>query len=74
MQSPHRATITLNGWQGLTTQEVEVVGSTPQRYRIRAITRTRLAGRQRYLEAGQTVLVPRKVVTFLDIPALEVAP
>jgi hypothetical protein len=74
MYAPRRATITLNGWQGLTTQEVEVVGQTPQRYRIRAITRTRLAGRLRYLEAGHTVLVPRKVVNFLDIPALEVAP
>ena len=45
--------LALNGWEGYTEQVVEVVGQTPKRLRIRAITCTRLAG-PRWLEPGQT--------------------
>ena len=71
MGTPRRATITLGGWHGLSTQEVLVVSETPKRYRIRAIAKTRLAGRHRSLEVGQQALVPRHVVTFLDPPSPE---
>lgn len=50
----------LTGYGGDTEQAVEVVGQTPKRFRIRAITRTKLPGR--LLEPGQCVLVPRYAV------------
>lgn len=54
----------LDGWAGYTEQPVLVVGETPRRYRIRAIAITRLAGRGRYLEAGEETLVPKTAVRF----------
>jgi len=48
----------LDGWEGRTRQQVEVIGQTPKRYRIRAIDRTRLAG-PRWLNPGETALVPK---------------
>lgn len=41
---------------------VVIVGETPKRFRIKAITRTRLPGRGRYLEIGTEALVPRTAV------------
>ena len=67
---PRLATITLGGWHGLSEHEVLVVGQTPTRYRIRALTRTRLAGRYRYLAPTHEALITRKAVTFLDKPWL----
>ncbi len=61
------ARIHLDGWAGRTTQVVEVIGETPMRYRIKAITDTRLAGR-RSLAAGSVGLVPKHAVSF-DAPA-----
>ena len=52
----------LNGWAGRTETPVEIVGETPKRYRIRASQRTKLAGRNRWLESGETVLVPKSAV------------
>lgn len=52
----------LEGWEGRTETPVEVVGCTKKKYRIRAITRTRLAGRYRWLAAGETTLVPKHAV------------
>jgi len=49
----------LNGWGGITKTPVEVVGFTPKRTRIKAITRTKLAGRCKWLEIGETTLVPQ---------------
>jgi len=66
MDAPRRATLHLGGWHGLSSQEVLVVGETPKRYRIQALEQTRLAGRWRSLAKGQTALVPRHAVTFID--------
>lgn len=52
----------LSGWAGDRWRKVEVVGETPKKYRIRAIEKTKLAGRSRWLEAGQTALVPKYAV------------
>lgn len=60
---PYRAFLVLNSWGGPTYQEVEVIGETPKRLRIRAITDTRLAGRQRYLPVDYTTLVPKHSIT-----------
>lgn len=54
--------LTLDGYGGRTATLVEIVGQTPKRLRIRAIERTRLAGRRRYLEIGETALVPTYAV------------
>jgi len=63
-----RAVLRLDGWSGPhESQPVDVVDETPTRYRIRAITETRLAGRYRFLEPGKTALVPRRVVRFLEL-------
>jgi hypothetical protein len=50
------------GWHGATAQRVMVVGITPRRFRIRATSRVRLAGRGRWLEAGQEALVPKTAI------------
>lgn len=52
----------LQGWHGYTEQEVEIIGETPKRTRIRAITQTRLAGRRRELRPGEIALVPKYAV------------
>lgn len=54
--------LVLSGWHGASATRVLVVGLTPRRFRIRAITRTRLAGRGRYLEPGAETLVPLTAV------------
>ena len=51
-----------NGWAGRRRSRVEIIGETPKRYRIRAITRTKLAGRDRWLENGDVALVPKWAV------------
>lgn len=60
--TPVYAHLVLNGWAGLTTTRVITVGSTPTKFRIRALTRTKLGGRNRWLEPGQEALVPRSAV------------
>ena len=57
-----RGMLLLNGWAGRIEQEVEIIGRTPKRLRIRAIVRTKLAGRDRWLETGRTALVPVSAV------------
>lgn len=64
--TPVRALLVISGWHGVTATPVIVVGITPKRFRIRAITRTRLAGRGRYLEAGADALVPKSAVRMTD--------
>ena len=59
---PYRAFLVLNSWGGRTYQEVEVIGETPKRLRIRALTNTRLAGRNRYLPVDFTTLVPKHAI------------
>jgi hypothetical protein len=58
------AEIVLVGWHGVGRQQVEMVGETPQRDRMRVQERPRLAGRDRWLEPGRTALVPRRAVRF----------
>lgn len=62
--APVLATIALDGWSGRSRQDVEVVGETRTRYRIRAIVWTRLAGRNRWLGPGEVALVPKRAVGF----------
>ena len=57
-------TLHLNSYSGRSSTRVEIVGETPKRYRIRAITQTRTAGRLVYLEPGQIALVPKHAVTL----------
>lgn len=59
---PVYAYLNITGWHGSTSQKVITVGETPKRFRIRAITRTRLAGRGRWLEPGEETLVPKTSV------------
>jgi hypothetical protein len=56
----------MEGWHGITSHEVLVVGETSQRYRVQALTETRLAGRHRWLKPGETALVPKHAVTLLE--------
>ena len=62
MSEPWRGWLQLDGWEGRTQQEVEVIGETPKRYRIRALTRTRLAGYCRWVQPGSVALVPKAAV------------
>lgn len=52
----------VDGWSGRTEDRVEIIGETPKRYRIRADRRIKLAGRDRWLEVGDDVLVPKTAV------------
>ncbi len=60
--TPVYSYLRLSGWHGTSSTLVVTIGSTPKRFRIRAITRTRLAGRNRWLEPGQEALVPKTAV------------
>lgn len=60
--TPVYSHLVLSGWHGSSTQLVVTVGMTPCRYRILAIARTRLAGRGRWLEPGETALVQKSAV------------
>ena len=55
--------IHLQSFAGATKQRVVVYGETPKKYRIRAITLTKLAGRSRWLPPDQVALVPKSAVT-----------
>jgi hypothetical protein len=59
--------IQLDSYAGRTESRVLVIGETPKRYRIQAITRTKLAGRGRYLSSGETTLVPKRAVSFTSM-------
>lgn len=62
--TPIFAYLVIQGWHGSTSTKVICVGSTEKRVRIRAIVRTRLQGRGRWLEPGSETLVPRTAVRF----------
>lgn len=61
--TPIPARLHLLDYGGNSAIPCEIVGETAKRYRIRAIQRMRLAGRSRFLEAGDTALVPKHAVT-----------
>jgi hypothetical protein len=52
----------LDSFAGRSSTRVDVIGVTATRYRIRAITRTKLAGRARWLNPGDVALVPHSAV------------
>ena len=56
-------TLHLDSYSGRSSTRVEIIGETPKRYRVRAITQTRTAGRLVYLEPGQVALVPKRAIT-----------
>lgn len=60
--TPVTSFLVIRGWHGTTGTKVLTVGITPKRFRIRAITLTRLAGRNRWLEPGEEALVPKSAV------------
>jgi hypothetical protein len=59
---PWLGVLVVDTWGGRFRQHVDVTGETLFRYRIRAIQRTQLAGRDRWLEPGQTALVPKRAI------------
>lgn len=59
--------IQLQGWEGRTQHRVLIVGRTPKRVRIRAIDRTRLAGRRRWLAPGEESLIPAHALSVEPI-------
>lgn len=64
MSDAKQAYICMDGWGGRTEQAVLVIGETPKRYRIKAVMRTKLAGRSRWIYVGETALVPKHAVRF----------
>jgi len=61
------AVLCMTSWAGWTEQRVEVIDETPKRYRIICppdVQAVRLAGRHRYLRAGDTALVPKTAIQF----------
>lgn len=59
------AELVLDGWAGRTATTVEVVRSTPKRSLIRALTRTALGGRHRWIEADVVAVVPNTALRNL---------
>ena len=59
------AELHLDGWAGHSAQRVRVVGRRSRgRVEIQAIRRTKLAGRDRWIEAGERATVPGYAVTM----------
>ena len=56
--------VLLQSYAGLTKHRVQIVGMTAKNYRVRALKRTRLSGRGRYIEAGAEALVPKHAVAM----------
>lgn len=54
--------LVISGWHGTSATRVIVTDMTPKKFRIRAIARTKLAGRNRWLDQGQEALVPKTAV------------
>lgn len=55
------ARLCLDGWAGRQEVRCEIVGETPQRYRIRLLEPARLPGNRNY-QIGDVVLVPKYAV------------
>ena len=56
------AILVLEGYAGRREHPCEIVGETAQRYRIQVRQRTPLAGANRWLQPGETALVPKHAV------------
>lgn len=61
LQQVVRRVVAINTWAGRRTYEVEVVGETKKRYRVKALQYMMLPGR-RFVSEGQVVLVPKTAV------------
>jgi hypothetical protein len=68
LSPPCAALLLLDGYAGASLQRVLVIGETPQRWRIRAVERTKLAGRGRWLEPGGEALVPKHAIRLTGGP------
>lgn len=64
MDDSREARIHMAGWSGHWSEQIIVIGETPKRYRIQAIKRIVLPGRNRFLESGERALVPKNCITF----------
>lgn len=62
MSFPAKGILIINGWAGRREIPVLIVGETPKRYRIQAIQPIKLVGR--YIESGETNLVPQNAIDF----------
>lgn len=64
--------LTISGWHGSTSTRVIMLRDTERSVRIRALSRTRLAGRGRHLDPGHEAWVPRSSVRstheLADVP------
>lgn len=54
----------LDGWAGRLVQRIGIIGETPKRYRILALTHTTLGGRARSIQPGETALIPKHAIRF----------
>lgn len=65
MSSPDHPTVRIHmtGWSCNWSSQVLLIGETPKRYRIQAIKRLRLPGRDRFLEPGESALVPKYCIS-----------
>ncbi|MBV8357448.1 MAG: hypothetical protein JO189_05865 [Deltaproteobacteria bacterium] len=61
-----RCVIRINSWAGYFEQSAEIVGETSTKWRVRSNQTIRLGGRNRWLEPGETVLVPKSAVKIIE--------
>lgn len=64
VDEPRQAYLCTDGWSGRAEQAVLIIRETPRRYQIKAVMRTRLPGRCRWIYIGETALVPKHAVRF----------
>ncbi len=67
---PRQGYLILQGWEGRTETLCKVLEETPKRYRIKALIAMRLGGprRWRWLDKGETALVPKRAIVLLPQP------
>ncbi len=65
---PRQGYLILQGWEGRTETLCEVLEETPKRYRIKALIGMRLGGPGRWLDKGETALVPKRAIVLLPQP------
>lgn len=68
IELPRDGWLQLKGYEGRTQQRVTVFHETEHKYRIKALTHTKLGGRNRWLRPGGEALVPKTAVTWEPIP------
>lgn len=58
------AALRLNSYGGYTETNVRVIGERPKTFIIEAIVRTKLAGRDRWLDPGKRTYVPKTAIRW----------